>query len=436
MPNRNNFFKNKKILIYGLGKSGISAFNFLKKKNKVKVFDDDQIKNSNKILQKSFIKYNKIKEISFDFIIISPGIDIKNCKLKKLLTKNQSKIITDLDIFFYTYKDNKSITITGTNGKSTSVKLLYDILKNHKKDVRLTGNIGNPILMEKNIKSNTIFVIEASSYQIEYSKFIKTNYAAILNIKPDHLERHGNLKNYLKAKIKISENQTKNDFLFIEADNKLIKKELKMNRPKSNIIYVNKILANQKLRIKNKYFLTEGNLQNLSFILNISKKLRLKKKIIYQSINNFKSLKFRQEEIYKSKNLTIINDSKATSFSSSENVLKSLKNVYWILGGIPKKGDKFEMTKNDCKSFRAYIFGKHQYFFKKKLKGKLKYKTFKNLNVTIKKVYSDIIQNNEINNSKVILFSPAGASFDSFKNFEERGIIFNRLIKKLLIGKL
>ena len=97
-----------------------------------------------------------------------------------------SKIITELDIFAICYTKINKITITGTNGKSTTSKLLHDLLKNNKMDVRLTGNIGYPILMAKKIKKNTIFVIEASSYQLDYSKYFKSKYSVILNLSPDH----------------------------------------------------------------------------------------------------------------------------------------------------------------------------------------------------------------------------------------------------------
>ena len=110
------------------------------------------------------------------------------------MKKNRSKIITELDIFEICYPKINKITITGTNGKSTTSKLLYEVLKNNKMDVRLTGNIGYPILMEKKIKNNTIFVIEASSYQLDYSKYFKSKYSVILNLNPDHLERHGTFK--------------------------------------------------------------------------------------------------------------------------------------------------------------------------------------------------------------------------------------------------
>ena len=112
------------------------------------------------------------------------------------------KIYTDLDIFFSNFK-NLCITITGTNGKSTTCQLLYEVFKKQGLDVKLTGNIGYPILSTKNIKQKTIFIIEASSYQLEYSKLFNSKFAAILNIAQDHLERHKNLNNYISAKFKI-----------------------------------------------------------------------------------------------------------------------------------------------------------------------------------------------------------------------------------------
>ena len=148
MNERKINFKNKKILIYGFGKSGISCFNFLKKNNICKIFDDNK-KNIPTKFKKKLINIKKLLNISFDFIVLSPGIDINKCKISGYLNKNRSKIITELDIFEISYPKINKITITGTNGKSTTSKLLYDLLKNNKMDVRLTGNIGYPILMEK-----------------------------------------------------------------------------------------------------------------------------------------------------------------------------------------------------------------------------------------------------------------------------------------------
>ena len=150
MNEKQIYFINKKILIYGFGKSGISCFNYLKRSNTCLIFDDNKknvpIKYKNKLLN---IHNLLIK--SFDYIVVSPGIDIKKCKISEYIIKNKSKIITELDIFEISYPKINKITITGTNGKSTTSKLLYEVLKRNKIDVRLTGNIGYPILMEKKL---------------------------------------------------------------------------------------------------------------------------------------------------------------------------------------------------------------------------------------------------------------------------------------------
>ena len=424
-----NFLK-KKILIYGLGKSGLSTYSYLKKNNIISLYDDRIITKKN--IKDTYTTYKEIIKKEFDCIIISPGIDINNCKLSRFLKKNHKKIYTDLDIFYSRYAFNQKITITGTNGKSTTAKLLYDILKDQKKDVRLVGNIGNPVLLEKKIKKDTLFVIEASSYQLEYSKLFKTNISLILNISPDHLERHKTINKYVSAKFKLIKNQSKNDIAILNIKNFYIKRELKQKKFAPSILKIEKYISDKFIKkIDNHYFDTEGNKENLTFVLKVSKLLKLKNNLLLKSLTNFTGLSFRQEIIHNSKFLKIINDSKATSFSSSEKLLKSLKNIYWIIGGLPKKGDKFLLKKNDCKKIKLYIFGKNQKFFINELKNKMAFKSFLNLKSLIAKIFLDIKNENNFI-KKTILFSPASASFDSFKNFEERGKYFNKLIKNYI----
>ena len=422
MSSNINIFLNKKILIYGLGKSGLATFNFLKKKSKVFLYDDYQ-KNF-----KNLISYKNLKKTKFDFIIISPGIDISKCKLSKFLKKNSKKIYTDLDIFFSFFK-NDCITITGTNGKSTTCQLLYEILLKQKYDVKLVGNIGNPILSLNKIKRETIFVVEASSYQLEYSKIFKSKFAAILNISPDHIERHKTIKRYVSAKFKLLENQSKKSLCFVKKDDSFIKKGLKFTKIKSKIIKIDTKKDHRLLYIKkNDYFLTEANKENLLFVLAIIKKFKLNKQLLIDTIQKFKGLKYRQQIVYKDRNLTIINDSKSTSFSSSIGVLKTNPNIYWLLGGIFKKGDKFEIPKKYYRNIKAFVFGKKRIFFNNQLKGKIKVENFKNLKDAIKKVL--VLTKKQEFVKKTILFSPSAASFDSFNNFEDRGQYFNKLIKK------
>jgi len=431
LKNKNIFYK-KKILIYGLGKSGLSSYQFLKKKNELFLFDDKKFFTKNVDIKNKIIKYKNIRNKEFDNIIISPGININKCLLSKYLQKNLNKINTDLDVFYTFHYANKNITFTGTNGKSTTAKILYDILRDQKFDVRLVGNIGKPILLERNVQKNTIFIIEASSYQLEYSKLFKANFATILNISPDHLERHITLKNYINAKFKLIQNQTIKDSAFLNIKNLHIKKKIKTTKFSSKIIKVNKKVDSKFIKkINNQYFMTEGNKENLSFIIEITKKLNIKKKNLFRTLIKFKGLKYRQQIIHRSKNLTIINDSKATSYSSSVSILKSLSNVYWIVGGLAKKGDKFLLSKKDCKTFKAYIFGKNKNIFIKQLKNVVNYEHFKNLAFALKKIFLDIKKEKEKKNI-TILFSPSAASFNSFKNFEDRGKYFNNLVKKII----
>ena len=284
--------------------------------------------------------------------------------------------------------------------------------------------------------SKTIFVVEASSYQIEYSKYYKTDISAILNISPDHLERHGNINNYVKAKFKLLKNQKKNGYAFINRKNKYLNQLIKREKTLPKIIRVDYKSINKINRfIKNSYFNNENNMQNLCFIIEISKKLNLNKKKILKAVNSFKGLKFRQETIYESKKLIIVNDSKSTSFSSSINLLKSYQNIFWLVGGLYKKDDKFNLQKQYFKNIKVYIFGKHKNYFIKKLKNKLKIKAYINIKNALNDVVNDINKDKENKDRKNILFSPASASFDSFNNFEERGKYFNYLVSKLKVIK-
>tara|TARA_Y100001960_G_scaffold316200_1_gene382798 strand:- start:448 stop:1188 length:741 start_codon:yes stop_codon:yes gene_type:complete len=235
-------YQNKKIAIYGMGLTGCSAAKTLKKlKADIFCWDDSaKIRKKIKNLNIPVIKFWLNKK-SFDNILISPGIDIKNCKISNFLVKNFSKIITDLDIFFDLNKDKLIISVTGTNGKSTTCKIIEEILRNSNHRVKVVGNIGNPILSF--YKKNYIFVLEASSYQLQYSKIFRSRHAAILNVSPDHLDRHKNMKDYIKIKSKIFFAQTNNDYSYINLNNKYSKSLLnifKKRKIKSKLVQIKK----------------------------------------------------------------------------------------------------------------------------------------------------------------------------------------------------
>ena len=426
-------YQNKKVAVYGMGITGYSAAKAFRKLNaEVYCWDDNKkvrkkIKNSKFLLNKFWLNRNLI-----DIIVISPGIDINKSKIKNYLKKNSNKIITDLDLFFELNKDTTIISITGTNGKSTTCKIIEKILKTAQHNVKTVGNIGNPILSSIKLKKKHIFILEASSYQLQYSKLFRSKHAAILNISPDHLERHKNIKNYIKIKSRIFFAQNSSDYSYINMTNeysKSIKSIFKTHKLKSKLISIDRSSCNLLLKkIDNKFFKSKGNIENLAFAYKIVKNLKINDKIIIKALNKFKGLPHRQEIVFSNNKLLCINDSKATTFEASLQSLSNYNNIYWIVGGLPKYRDCFHLKNVKKKVLKAYIIGKKTSFFKKQIKNDIPCTISNNIRNAINNIYKDIKLNK---NSKItILLSPGAASFDQFNNFEDRGNFFKKLVLK------
>ncbi len=413
-------FKELSFLVYGLGISGISVVKFLqnKKIKKFQVWDDKQ---KNLFINYKVSNLNKALK-TVDFIILSPGISLFK---RKNLTKFKKKIITDIDLFFLFKNKSKTIVVTGTNGKSTTCKLLAHLLKKNKIKFTLGGNIGTPILTKVNSKKNYV-IIEASSFQLSHSQFIRPDFAFLLNFTNDHLDWHGNLNHYLNSKLKVFNHQTKNDFAIV---NNSIKKIFKKKGFKSKLIIprINDY-KNIKNKIKNEYLSLNINDENMSNVFTFAKLLKIKEKSFIKSMKSFKGLSHRFEIFLNKKGIKFINDSKATSFVATRSALQSLKNIYWILGGLNKKGDKIDLFKVKKNIKKCYLIGKNTSFFKQRINNKINFHVTKNLKNSLIQILKDIKTEDHV--EKTILLSPAAASFDQFKNFEDRGNQFKKLCKK------
>ncbi len=234
------------------------------------------------------------------------------------------------------------------------------------------------------------------------------------------------MNNYLNSKLQIFKLQTNNNFAII---NKKFKKIFLKKKFKSKLIFPNeKKYKNIKHKIKNYYLNLNINDENMSYIYAFSKLLGIREKSFTQSMKTFKGLSHRFEIFLTKKNITFINDSKATSFNAARSALSSLKNIYWILGGLPKKDDKFKLSQCKKNIIKCYIIGKNLNFFKKQIKNNLVFSLTKNLENSINQILQDTKL--QKNTKKNILLSPAAASFDQFSNFENRGDEFKRLCKK------
>ena len=426
-------YQNKRIAVYGMGLTGCSVARTLKKLGaKIFCWDDDvkirkKIKNLNFPLNKFWLNQSFI-----DDIVISPGIDVSRCKINNYLRKNLNKIITDLDLFFDLNKDCLMISITGTNGKSTTCKIIEKILKTAKYNVKTVGNIGNPILSLNKTKKKYVFILEVSSYQLQYSKLFRSKHAAILNVSPDHLERHKNIKNYIKVKSRIFFAQNSSDYSYINLTNKYSKSIInifKTKKLKSKLISISKSSYDLLIKkINNQYFKSKGNIENMAFAYRIAKNLKIKDKIIIKALDEFKGLPHRQEIVFSNKKLLCINDSKATSFDACLQSLSNYKQIYWIVGGLPKHQDHFYLKKVKKRIVKAYIIGKNILFFRKQIRKSVPFSVSNNMQNAINNIYKDLKSSKNL--KKTILLSPAAASFDQFNNFENRGNYFKNLIIK------
>ena len=416
-----SIFKLKKqsFLVYGLGLSGQSVVKFFKKKNisNYKVWDDKE---------KQLFKKKRTKNLQktlheVDYIVLSPGISFVE---KKILIKFKKKIITDIDFLYLGNKNFKTIVVTGTNGKSTTCKLIYNLLKRNKFKVLLGGNIGTPIL-DLNVQKNTFVIIEASSFQLSHSQFIRPDYAFLLNITNDHLDWHGSMSNYTNSKLKIFRSQEKTQFSLM--NNRLKKIFKKRNFKGKLIIPSKKLYIKIKHKIQNNYLKSPINDENMFFVHTFSRLLKISEKGFIKASNVFTGLSHRYEIFLKKKNIVFVNDSKATSFVSTKYALLNSKNIYWILGGLPKKNDKIALSGISKNIIKCYLIGKNINFFMKQIKNKINFSVSRSLKKALIEIFKDI-KSSETKDITILL-SPAAASYDQFINFEKRGNEFKKLSK-------
>ncbi len=438
--------KNKKVLVYGLGESGFGAIQLLlKKKAKVYVFDDDEKKLEN--LSQNVIKVNAITEnflSLIDLIVLNPGVSVysENLKLASLLNK---KIISEIELAFM-FSKGKIISVTGSNGKSTTSSLIYHILKFAKQNCSLVGNIGVSFSKIVAEKEKQTFVVEVSSFQLETCTKFNSKYACFLNFCENHLDRHFSLKEYFQTKLKIFKNQRFCDFSILNFDDEKIKNikpksktyYFSLNQKvKGTYVFDNKIYFNNKknceeiLSLDDIKIKGEHNIQNVLCAVCVCKLYGIKNEIIKNAVQSFYGLCHRIEFVQKINDVSFYDDSKSTTVKSTQTALDCFKNnkVLLILGGSDKNCDfekLFPLPQNVKKIF-AIGEVKDKILFIAKQHNFLNIESFDSFNLMV----DACLMTSQSENLDVVLLSPATASFDMFKNFEERGDVFKNLVKEL-----
>jgi UDP-N-acetylmuramoylalanine--D-glutamate ligase len=444
----------KKIVILGAGESGVGSALLARQKGyEVFVSDAFDINPVFKIeLQLSRIDFEERvhsgeKIFSADLVMKSPGIPEKN-ELVKELRKRNIEIISEIEWAFRNKGESKIIAITGSNGKTTTTAMVYHICKTAGLDCALVGNIGYSFARQIAEEPKKVYVAEISSFQLDDIKTFRPDVAILTNITEDHLDRYDyNFENYIKSKFNIIMNQKENDVFIYNADDEITIKYLNifLNNTNSLPISMRKELpqgayiTNAEMRIKWKSeemkmsvddFAVKGkhNQYNTMAAGLAAVVMDIRKEKIREAVQTFQSLEHRMESVATIKGVEFINDSKATNTNSTWYALESMtKPTILILGGIDK-GNDYSFLKDLVKEkVKAIVcMGKDN----RKIHEAFGNEVELMVNTDNPK---DAVQAafHFANKGDVVLLSPACASFDLFKNYEDRGRQFKEAVKDL-----
>lgn len=434
--------KNKNIAILGFGREGKSTYNFIKKylKQKVTILDRNDFNiDDNDVLK--IVGDNYLDNLDkYDLIIKSPGISLKDIDLSRI----EDKITSQLELLLEIYKDN-IIGITGTKGKSTTTCLLYEVIKKQFDNTFLLGNIGIPVFDEiENYTEDSILVIEMSSHQLEFIK-VSPHIGIVLNLYEDHLDHDGTVEHYHHNKMNILRFQNENDYAIYSSDDDNIRRLIEEDNYKGikhTIRFDNEELEGNYTRIKDKEIFFNGeliyedkerlllgnhNLKNIMFVLTVIKYLGFDVSKAYDVIRNFKGLKYRMEYIGTYNDIKYYNDTIATIPEATISAISAIGDVdTLIFGGMDRKINYNDfinyLSKSNINNFICMPTTGN-------IIGKELEKVNKNVLYTEKLEEAFNLSQKYTKKHMTCLLSPAAASYEFFKNFEEKGKAFEDIVK-------
>ncbi len=443
----------KKIAVFGLGLSGLSAIRVLTQTEAQIVAWDDNEENRNKAAELgATIDDLTTTDLSdFDFLLLAPGVPYSFEPHDVVLNaqKYDLEIIGDLELLHRGGHGLKTIGITGTNGKSTTTALMNHVLNECGVAAIMGGNIGEPAL-ELDLSNKDLLILEISSYQMDLCPTFRPDISLLLNITPDHLDRHGGMKEYIAAKARILDGQGESyisiddDFCLSEFDKAFMKRERFVTPISVTSTIQEGLFVQNNFLCHNRYgediiifdlsvFETlkgHHNQQNMAFVYAVAKKFSLNDEKIFQAFASYPGLPHRQYVIAKQNNIQFINDSKATNAESAAKALASYDNIYWILGGRPKKNGLNGLEIFKEKIIKAYVIGEATEGFSRWLEHfGIEFEAADNISEATEKAYA---QASQAGNEKTILLSPACASWDQFSSFEDRGNQFTDKVLHLM----
>ena len=443
-----SMFENKKIFIMGMARSGYEAAKLLSDYNNeilvtdMNEQDENQVKELESLGVKVVITKDQIDllDSSYDYVIKNPGIKYDNPLVVKAKEMN-IKVINEVEMAYsFLDKDVNVIGVTGSNGKTTTVNLIYNLLKEEKENVFLGGNIGIPFSnFVRDIKKGSYLVLEISDHQLVDMYNFKTNVSVLTNITPTHLDFHPSYDVYKNTKKKIFNNHTSNDYAIINSDdevsmaitNDIVSNKLYYGKENNNTCYYddNAIYYNEEEVVKISDIILKGehNYHNIASSIIVSKLYGVSNEGIKNVLKRFNGVEHRLEFVKEYNNIKFYNDSKATNCVSTKIALNSFTNPTILILGGTDRGHSFHDLDEYIKNVKAIMcYGETKDRIEEYAK-EMDIPCYKseNLNETMHKI-KDIMTPGDI-----VLLSPACASWDQYKCFEDRGNEFKELVKEI-----
>lgn len=444
----------QKLIVLGAGESGVGTALLGQSKGYDVFVSDFGIIGSEykKVLEENKIEFeegrhNESKIMQADIVVKSPGIPDKVTIVEKLI-ENSVPVISEIE-FAASYTDAKIIGITGSNGKTTTTMLVGHVLNSEKEKVSVAGNIGDSFAKEVLKNEAKTYVLELSSFQLDGVTNFRPKIAVLTNLSPDHLDRYDyDYDKYVSSKFRLVMNQTEEDFFIYDADDEKIQEYLNNNKIHSKLIpfslekqlvkgtYLknNQIMMN--LYDSEEVLMDKGalslkgnhNAKNAMAAATVAKLVGIRKQTIRESLSNFKGVAHRLEQVLKINNVQYINDSKATNVNAAYYALEAVKSpIVWIVGGVDKGNDYSELFGLVNEKVKAIIcLGVDNEPIVKAFKNCVSILTeTQSMSEAVKMAYK-IAERNES-----VLLSPCCASFDLFKNYEDRGDQFKEGVRRL-----
>ncbi|WP_333793952.1 UDP-N-acetylmuramoyl-L-alanine--D-glutamate ligase [Hyphomicrobium sp.] len=457
-------FKERSVAVFGLGASGLAAVRALEAGGAhVAAWDDSEPGRAAAAdAGAPLVDLRAADWSGFAALVLTPGVPLTHPEPHWTVLKAQAtgvEIIGDIELFFReraaTFPEAPVIAITGTNGKSTTTALVAHLLRELGNDVQMGGNIGQAVLTLEPPAETRIHVLELSSFQIDLAPGATPTVAVLLNITPDHIDRHGTIEHYAAVKRRLVERAQETAVIGIDDAWCAAVSDALLARGRPNVRRISvrapladgitardgKLYENGALRASLEGIATlrgRHNWQNAAAALAAVEALPERFRTsgnLEAAFRSFPGLPHRLEVVRRIGSVDFINDSKATNADSSEKALASFASgIHWILGGKPKAGGITTLTPYFPRVEKAYLIGEAADQFAASLGGSVPYERCGTLDVAVRRAAADALAENG-GEERIVLLSPACASYDQFPNFEVRGDAFKALVAALAAEK-